>query len=283
MAADLATLAWDTINAALTSMSIEGATMIARAIPIGFQFTGVLALWALFWNMVDWFAEGNGPSLAVSILNTVITVSLVVFFLTAYMTANGPKGIAVDGINQLAGHLTGTDTRGAANIALTALVRAMSSMDWMLDMSKLTGGDDGGLTLSAFNPFALQTLLTQMMVRILIIGAITLSILVCALIYLALYTLSDVFLILALIFGPLLMPWVLVERFSFLCDGWIRFSVGAALLKLVATVLIQLAAGMVEGAQAVAAKFSLEVSQQASAFGPAADLMAAAPCCSCSD
>lgn len=246
MAADFLDIAWEALSAGMTGMASAGDTMMGNSLKLGLAITGALTLWAIFWRFIEFYGE-DAATAAVNTFKTVFMISLLAFlFAGAYLGATGPKGVLKNGVNELVSKITGEDTKTGVALGLKSLVKAMNSI---IEMQEMTQEKSNKLR-ATWNPIAQISAavgdLMKMIVWALIDGVLFLLLLVAALLYLALYVIADTFLIVALVMGPIMIPFVLVERLSFLCDGWIRFSIGCGLLKIVISVLIKLAQSMVE-------------------------------------
>lgn len=76
--------------------------------------------------------------------------------------------------------------------------------------------------------------------------AIAIALLLCACIYLGIYLMSMILLSIAFALGPVFLPWLLVRPASFLFDGWVRFTLVAALYQVIGIVVVTLVSRMHE-------------------------------------
>ncbi len=63
-----------------------------------------------------------------------------------------------------------------------------------------------------------------------------------ACIYVVMYALGEVLTAIALALGPILIPWLVFEKLDFLFWGWLKFLLGACFYKIVALLMVGLAA-----------------------------------------
>jgi type IV secretory pathway VirB6-like protein len=70
--------------------------------------------------------------------------------------------------------------------------------------------------------------------------------LLAGLIFFAVAVYSQVMIIIALILGPVLIPWLLLQSTSFLFDGWLRFLIISALTKVVGAIMIAVSAKVLD-------------------------------------
>ncbi|MDK2126267.1 type IV secretion system protein [Parachitinimonas caeni] len=276
--ADMVSVAWAALNSALSVLPGKVAEMSGRTIPAGLGLTGVLSLWALMWHVIDFYAANNFASWTRDTLQTVIRVAILTALLLAYASANGPKGWLVQGADELVMLITGSSDANPCQIALTQLAKAIQAVSWMNDVSQ-SGAADAGLSISAYNPMTLLMELHRMLVRLLLIGLLSGLLTICGVVYCGIYLLSNLTLSIAIIMGPLMLPWLLMERFEWLADSWIKFSIGAALYKVVAAILFMLGTELVIPAQTTAKLLSQQLALETGtkAYSPMVDLFAAAP------
>ncbi len=64
-------------------------------------------------------------------------------------------------------------------------------------------------------------------------------------IFLGVIFLAEISFGLGMILGPILIPWLIWERTQFLFDGWLKFTINATLLKIVAAVVVMVVALLV--------------------------------------
>lgn len=76
--------------------------------------------------------------------------------------------------------------------------------------------------------------------------AVALLLLLCGCIYLGIYLMSMTLLSIAFALGPVFLPWLLVRPASFLFDGWLRFTLVAALYQVVGILVVTLVSRMHE-------------------------------------
>ena len=70
--------------------------------------------------------------------------------------------------------------------------------------------------------------------------------LICGAIYLGMYLMSMTLLAIAFSLGPVMIPWLMLRPASFLFDGWLRFTLIAALYQVVGIVIVTLVSRMHE-------------------------------------
>ncbi len=76
------------------------------------------------------------------------------------------------------------------------------------------------------------------LVKLVTLGVISLA----ALIYVVMYALGEVLIGVAIGVGPIFIPWLIFDKLAFLFWSWLRFFIVAALYKIVAVLMVGLAA-----------------------------------------
>jgi len=95
--------------------------------------------------------------------------------------------------------------------------------------------------------------LTQMALEFVMTALIVVVILVAGAIFVAQFLITQILIKLALILMPLMVPWMLFSKTSFLFDGWLRFFLSAGMQKVVGAFFFTITLSLLEGASQIAA------------------------------
>ena len=88
--------------------------------------------------------------------------------------------------------------------------------------------------------------------------------------YVASYIFTQVLFDMALMLAPICVPWLLIEKLSFVAQGWLRFIISAGMAKIVGAIMLQLTSGLIlhvsEMAEAAAGEPLAQFEVYATAF-----------------
>ncbi|MCE2946761.1 MAG: type IV secretion system protein [bacterium] len=208
---------------------VEAAATIHRGLlPWGLDLLGLLAGISLVWLGLKTALERPPLGLLLGELFTLSLTAGILFALLDNWTAF--TGAVVAGAADMSRQVSGNVHDGPA--AVLGVQRMLDAAFWLWEHA------DAGIG-SVLDPLMLlSTLLFKLAIAILL--------LLCGCIYLGIYLVSMTLLSIAFALGPVFLPWLLLPPASFLFDGWVRFTLVAALYQVVGIVVVTLVSRMHE-------------------------------------
>jgi type IV secretion system protein TrbL len=204
------------------------ATIHQRLLPWGVNLaallTGVSLVWLGIRTMLDRGALG---ALMIDLITLLLTAGILFAVLDNWGTFT--RAI-VDGTHDVARQVSGNVHDGPA--AIMGVQRIVDAGFALWEHSDASLG-------AWLDPLAM---LATLLFKLLIVGLL----LACGFIYLGMYLLSMSLLAIAFALGPIFIPWLLLRPASFLFDGWLRFTLIAALYQVVGIVIVTLISRMHE-------------------------------------
>lgn len=89
-------------------------------------------------------------------------------------------------------------------------------------------------------------------------------------IYVGVVLLADILLTVAIVFAPVMLPWISLRQFSHIAQGWLMFFLKAGFTKAVAALIMAMTAGFLEQIQNAVTGASSDVSVNFTAYSGAA-------------
>ncbi|MGE3342308.1 MAG: type IV secretion system protein [Vicinamibacterales bacterium] len=130
-----------------------------------------------------------------------------------------------------------TAISGGAGASISQLMNdsAVETFETMRNMWNV-----GMVTWSDGNWWNLVTALPSLMLKIAAMAVTSFLILLALCVYFATLITSQVSINIALILAPVFVPFLLFSPASFLFDGWLKFTIGAGLMKVVGLIMVQI-------------------------------------------
>ena len=221
------------LRAPVEGMVAAAATIHRRLLPWGLNLLALLTGLSLVWMGLKAALERPPPGMLIGDLLTLSFTAGILFALLDHWGA--VTEAIVGGAAVVSREVSGNIHEGPAAIQGVQRIFDAAFMLWEHPSVGI------GSLLNAAT--ALHTLLFKF--------AVTLLLLLCGCIYLGIYLMSMTLLSIAFALGPVFLPWLLVRPASFLFDGWLRFTLVAALYQvigiLVVTLVSRLHEPMMEG------------------------------------
>jgi hypothetical protein len=216
------------VRAPVDGLVAAAATIHRRLQPWGLELLALLTGISLAWMGLKTALER--PPLG-TLVGEFLTLSITAGILFALLDRwDSVTGAIVAGAADLSRQVSG-NVHGAAD-AVHGVQRMLDAAFWLWEHAEARIG-------SMLDPLALLgTLLFKL--------AIAIALLLCACIYLGIYLMSMILLSIAFALGPVFLPWLLVRPASFLFDGWVRFTLVAALYQVIGIVVVTLVSRMHE-------------------------------------
>lgn len=232
----------------------------------GQDLAGILLLISSSWIVVAWLLSGDGSTALMDAFGVISKYSIVTMLLAGWLGTVG--GFFQSNVNDLSQKVAGTSSvDGSINLMLGAAKKLFVSAEYDSRSSKckevevsdpMTGTISSGVqcenTTRGAEPTWSDILLNFPMIMF------TWLFKLLALVFLMLATtaflltifIAEVLFGLALTMGPILVPWLIWQRMEWLFDGWLRFTIGACLTKVVAFFMVGITAGIITAAKTVA-------------------------------
>lgn len=226
-------------------------------VPDGQDLAITLLFITLSWQLVTWMLTGDGPQTLFESVKAIARYSIVILLLTGWISVVG--GYFQGAANDIGKRLTGDTTISASvNIlvrtaaGLFATTDAANMADCVSPSSAMDPAATGVNTqeecktppsnskqpgtwdlLNAF-PMILFTWLFRLLTVVLLVmlGSV----------FLVIIFMADITFGVGMIVGPILVPWLVWEKTTFLFDGWLKFMIVATLQKIVAAIVIMVIA-----------------------------------------
>jgi len=218
----------------------------AGIMKIGLTLFGFFALANSIYYLIKGYATGSGLN---GVMADFIGLAVLCGVVHLFLDRNIGQAI-VDSVNTLAEILTGERPTMASLMTLSASTM-FDALEKMFDI---------GLTnINAGAWYEWAALLPSFILKIvaLLVTAFLMVLSLC--VYFAVLVTSQVAVSVALILAPFFVPFLLFQPASFMFDGWLRFTIGAALMKVIGLLMLAVTKVIMEqlehtSAMAVAAK-----------------------------
>lgn len=199
---------------------------------IGWQLFSFFIVANLVWLLLKNFATGSGiMGMITDLVPLAVLGAVVVGFLSYGMAAAIESSMAV-----LGGLITGEESTTLASLMVRSAGTALETIRSLWDISPTTGSSStSGLAWVAEILLGIPAVMLAIIATIVGVFLVVMALAI----YLAHLVMSQVGIYIALILAPFFVPFLLFKPASFLFDGWLRFFLGAALLKIVGLLLLQ--------------------------------------------
>ncbi len=261
----------DALSAAISKVvnSISTfATQYRSAIsPMGVTLLTGLSIIAISWSGMQIAMTSGSMS---EPMNKLITTIFTIGFAT-WLISDGYETFVINGIDNLMNELVnkvengGTIDKMFQNFMLAQFSIIGGVIDKLANMSMWEWFTKGGFSL-------------------LLIVAMFLAMLVTSVVGMIAVLTSLIMVALAIAVGPIFIPFIVLEKTSFLFDGWLKFLINACFTKVIVALLLGIGLAAIAGAAAPQAGGVLEVGSMIGSLlgalavsGVIASLMVAAP------
>lgn len=205
--------------------TVEGLTKNADIKSAGARLAGIAVLVMMVWGAMKCLLGGKG-------IGEVIGEWVPVLIAFAVVTAILDQGVGeqiVSFMNSVASSISGgIQVDSAKSLVPSVIKKVFGSVTQIAEMPLTTDTGWGGAALAAMLLAGVLKLAT--IVVVLLAGCVYLAI--------ALMSMVSVALVLAL--APLLVPFLIFTPLSWLFDGWLRFLLGACMMKIVGAFMLNL-------------------------------------------
>lgn len=204
---------------------------------LGWQILTFLAASNVVWLLIKGHFSGSGLNGALADL---VPFGIACAIAAAFMGGGGPGSMslvtALDAsVNAIGGALTGASMGSVGELLMSAATTALGTIRNLLSMPASTTPLDGSLMAIVQILFSIPAILMSLIAAI----VATFLIIVALGIYMANLVISQITIEIAKMFAPVFIPFLVWRPTSWLFEGWLRFFLGAALLKIVGLLLLQ--------------------------------------------
>lgn len=246
-------------DAIMTSIStaankaVEALRANAGLTGYGTTISAALLVALLVWSLVKNLAIGGGMGELIADV-----VELTVAFVIVKMMLDKSIGDALvgfmDGVAATIGGSNMETLEAAMRSIMTPIFKSISAV---VDMPRIGSAPDSGGVLDQI----LGSIATAPnMVVTFLLKALTILFLIFSGVIAAAHIITGFFsLQLVLVLAPIMVPWLMWRPTAWIFDSWLRFLLGACMLKIVLGILLMLVGNLMEGMLAVANQISREV------------------------
>ncbi len=205
-----------------------------------FDDAGQTILWMLVAILIAWYAVRSFVGKGINaFLEEAITLFLLVGVIQLLLWSGGITAIE-SFISSLAASIAGESLADLPTTLNTILNKSFTATMRVLSMPSLKS--DSGFSLGQLVT-ALPQSLAQYIAKFIAAGFIIVG----ACVYVANVILAYGMIIIAKALAPIMIPWLLIPQASFLFDGWLRFFLGACLVKVIGAFFIKLTNSWITG------------------------------------
>lgn len=221
----------------------------------GLGIASALLLVTIGWSILTWLLSGDGIEALVDSVGSLARYFLVAMVLGAWSSGVGFAESQAGAIKNALGAkdttqevvstiMTAVDMTLLDRKSVKCEVAPCSSTGWWAKVTDVVVAVANlGETVAS-----IPVVIVNYLMRIIAVGLLLLM----AGAYLAVLLLAKVQFAIALIFGPILVPWLVWKRSEWLFDGWLKFALIAVMSNLVATVMATLVVAMLAAIQTLA-------------------------------
>ncbi|MDI9333761.1 MAG: type IV secretion system protein [Cytophagales bacterium] len=265
MALEYASIAQQMYDKTVTLMSSKAGVLVGE----GQDLALVLFLMSVTWLVLMWMLSGDGTQAMVESVTLTMKFSIVFSVMLLGWTST-VGGFFQSNTQEISMKVAGGSTVGAgvSNIisaskrlfvsdrqslaincsevpTMDANGNPTGSTEVVCDHTSANGGASVGLVDILMN---FPAVLFTWLLRLLALGFMILLLFA----FLAVNFIAEVSFGAAMTFGPILVPWILIQRTEFLFDGWLRFTIIACFIKMVSAWMLSIVLIIIDGVKQVA-------------------------------
>jgi len=195
-----------------------------------------LAAIVLAWGLMKGMIEGSGIN---SVVSELIPVVMTIAIVTAMTSGVGSIVQTLDNIaSAISGRPGGNLTEDLGNGVQKGLIAVDNLLRMPSTNSTVTIGFDIGKALGVFGSFII-VVIAKVIAAFFIIASVGIY---CGNIVMAYFAIT-----LAIAMAPVMIPWLMLRPMAWLFDGWLKFTIGAGFLKIVAMFALSLTDKLMSG------------------------------------
>ncbi len=220
------TLTANTLDAKLKEMLHSPGLM-----NIGLSLLVFFGLANAIYLLLKGYVGGNGIN---GVIADFISLAILAGVVTIFLDRD-VGGAIKDSLDVVAGTITGLG--GGANASLASLVQdaALDTFDTLGNLWSI-----GSTVKLGWLPSSWVNALFSFLLKLAAIGLASLFILAAVGMYVGTLVTSQVVVTIGLILAPLFVPFLLFSPGAFLFDGWLRFTIGAAMMKVIGALMVKI-------------------------------------------
>lgn len=214
---------------------------------LGWTILGFLAAANVVWLLIKGYFSGTGLN---GVLADLVPLGISGAIAAAFLGGAGTMSLitAVEGsINVVGQAITGAPMGSVSDLLVSAAATSLETIRNLLFTSPNTAKDldfwTGVVQLISAIPSVFMAIIASIVATFLIMVALG--------IYMAHLVMSQITIEIAKVFAPLFIPFLIWRPTSWLFEGWLRFFIGAALLKIVGFMLLQVTNVMMQAVLAL--------------------------------
>lgn len=158
-------------------------------------------------------------------MNDLITTLFTIGFATWLVSSSGYDTLVKNGIDNLMTDLVNHTPNG-------------TTVDKMLQSFMAAEFDQIGKVIGALNNFSLWDLVTKGGMTIILVAVLFVAMLATSIVGMIAVLTALVIVAIAMAVGPIFIPFMVLEKTSFLFDGWLKFLINACLTKVIIALLL---------------------------------------------
>lgn len=220
----------DSIELGIKKLAGEG-----KLESLGWQILTFLAAANVVWLLIKGHFSGSGLN---GVLADLVPFGIAGAIAAAFMGGGGTMSLvtALDAsVNAIGSALTGASMGSVGELLMSAAATSLGTIKNLLTMPASTTPVSGSLLAIVQILFSVPAIIMSLIAAI----VATFLIIVALGIYMANLVISQITLEIAKMFAPVFIPFLVWRPTSWLFEGWLRFFLGAALLKIVGLLLLQ--------------------------------------------
>lgn len=217
-----------------------GASSSGGIMGLGFKLFGFFLLLNMTWTVIKGMISGTGLSgFITDFLPELIAAGVVIVFLTQNV-----GGAIESALNGLAAIVTGVPNSGTTSLINQAGQQGFQTLSNIWQVPSVSG-------LSVVDPTSWLPAISSLLYGLLAKAVAMFLILVALAVYIAMVVTSQVSVIIALILAPVFIPFLMFKPAGFLFDGWLKFFLGAGMMKVVGLLVLTVTTVMMGSLQTV--------------------------------
>ncbi|MCO8402812.1 type IV secretion system protein (plasmid) [Burkholderia cenocepacia] len=242
------------LETALNGMISQGNAMGGTLVTTGVEIFGGLVFLKLVRMWLEYLLESSTfYDLGRHAIWTTIRIGFISYMLATYTTMAGITGLFMNGPDYLVQKITGESSVNVFTSGVNQFNTIINTMDDAVikthGSASAQNAPDSGALQQAWNAVKTAALDTLQFFSQLIDAGIgifsKLALAAALLVYIAIYAIGTLMLYCGIALGPFMIPWKVHTETEFLFDGWMRFTIGAGLYKVVCAIAIKLVGGSI--------------------------------------
>jgi type IV secretion system protein TrbL len=196
---------------------------------LGMYLVGFFFFANLVWIALKGFASHGGffTGFLSDLIPLFIATGVTVLFLN-----EGVGQLIINSLNMIAGKIAGMGTKENASVAALINEAAVTTIDTLGNVWSI-----GGTSIKI--SWDVLGMVESAILRVIAMGLTAFFLIVALCIYIATLVTSQVTVFIALILAPMFVPFLMFKPAIFMFEGWLRFVIGAGMMKIVGLLLLQ--------------------------------------------